>query len=377
LSYLDAISAGSLQKCTLFALGIGPYITASIMMQMLTFTVPYFEQMTKEGDYGYKIINQYTRYLTFGLSFMYSLMYATYLEHYGLVWTPGIAFKALFVLSLTVGSMFVMWLGEQISLLGIGNGSSMLIFAGIVAMFPDHVIRTVYFVQAGNMHLVVALFVLAVFIAITACIVFLEKGERKIPVQYARRIIGQRVYGGQSTYIPFKVNTANVMPVIFASSVMNLPLFLVKMLSERFTMFAGLMDSFRQTGFLFNALMFGLIVFFTYFYNELVFNPTKLADQMKKNGGFIPGVRPGKSTADFFYFILTRIGLVGALYLGVLAILPNVMHAFITMPFYLGGTSLLIAVGVALEFASQIEVHLIERRYEGFLKSGRLKNKVA
>jgi preprotein translocase subunit SecY len=181
------------------------------------------------------------------------------------------------------------------------------------------------------------------------------------------------VYGGQSTYIPFKVNTANVMPVIFASSLMQLPLFLVKMLSDRFEIFEWLKNSFQQTGFLFNALDFGLIVFFTFFYNELVFNPTKLADQMKKNGGFIPGVRPGKSTADFFYFILTRIGLVGAIYLGFLAILPNVLMAVVHMPFYLGGTSLLIAVGVALEFASQIEVHLIERRYEGFLKSGRLK----
>lgn len=377
LSYLDVISAGSLSQCTLFALGIGPYITSSIMMQMLSFTVPYFEQLTKEGDYGYKIINQYTRYLTFGLSIMYSLTYAAYLEHNNLVLTPGLGFKFMFTLSLTVGSMFVMWLGEQISLMGIGNGSSMLIFAGIVSRFPGYLIQMYTAVNAGSMHVVTAAFVLFVFVAITACIVFLEKGERKIPVQYARRVIGQRVYGGQSTYIPFKVNTASVMPVIFASSIMNLPLFVIKMLAARYIVFKPVMDSLVPTGLLYNILEFSLIVFFTYFWTELVFNPVKLADQMKKNGGFIPGIRPGKNTADYFFYILTRIGLVGAIYLGCLAVIPNALHAFISLPFYLGGTSLLIAVGVALEFASQVETHLIERRYEGFLSSGRVKSKVA
>lgn len=378
LSYLDVISGGSLSQCTLFALGIGPYITASIMMQLLSFSVPYFEQLVKEGDYGYKILNQYTRYLTFGLSIMYSLGYASYLESARLVLNPGFAFKAVFVLSLTVGSMFVMWLGEQISLLGVGNGSSMLIFAGIVARFPDLVLKTIHAVQQGSLHLFVALFILVVFVAITACIVFLEKGERKIPVQYARRIIGQRVYGGQSTYIPFKINTAGVMPVIFASSILNVPLFIIRMLSTRFEFFKNAAEYFQYTGFLFNVLQFALIVFFTYFYTELVFNPDKLSEQMKKNGGFIPGIRPGRNTADYFFYILTRIGLVGAIYLGILAILPNMLYAFVGsgMP-YISGTSLLIVVGVVLEFAAQVESYLIEHRYEGFLSSGRMKNRVA
>ncbi len=377
LAYLDVVTGGNLSTCTLFALGIGPYITSSIIMQLLSMTVPYFEQLIKEGDYGYKILNQYTRYLTFGLSIMYSITYATYLESAGFVIEPGFAFKAIFVLSLTLGSMFVMWLGEQISLMGIGNGSSMLIFAGIAVRFPEYVLRTIHAVQMGNIHFFVALFILAFFVLVTGCIVFLEKGDRKIPVQYARRVIGRRVYGGQSTYIPFKINTSGVMPVIFASTFLQLPVVLFRMLSGRFEIFNTLYNSFVPTGFLYNVFQFGLIVFFTYFYMEMVYNPEKLADQMKKNGGFIPGIRPGKSTADFFYHILTRIGLVGAFYLGILSILPNILAVLINMPFYLGGTSLLIAVGVALEFSSQIESYLIDRQYGGFLRVGRVKNSKA
>lgn len=377
LSYLDIFSGGALQQCTLFALGVGPYITASIMMQMLSMAVPYFEQLAKEGDYGRRQINQYTRYLAIVLSIGYAIGMAAYLEHANLVLTPGLAFKALFVLSLTTGAALVMWLGEQISLFGIGNGSSLMIFANIVARFPDYVIKTIHWVQIGNMHIVVALLILAIFIALTACIVFLEKGDRKIPVQYARRIIGQRVYGGQSTYIPFKINTAGIMPVIFASSFLQIPLFIISLLSSRYEFFASVLQALDQRGFLYNVLQFGLIVFFTYFYTALIFNPVELADNLKKNGGFIPGVRPGKQTADFFDFLLTRIGLVGALYLGVLALLPNILSAFITMPFYLGGTSLLIVVGVALETSAQIESYLIEHKYEGFLTTGRIKSRIA
>lgn len=377
LGYLDIFSGGALSRCTLFALGIGPYITASIMMQMLSMTVPYLEMLSKEGEYGRKMINQYTRYLALALSVVYSTMYAFYLENAGLVLTPGLGFKFTFVISLTVGALFVMWLGEQISLMGLGNGSSMIIFAGIVSRFPDHVIRTFNAVQIGNLHGIVACLILAAFIAITACIVFLEKGDRKIPVQYARRIIGQRVYGGQSTYIPFKINTAGVMPVIFASSLLNIPIFIARMLSQKFEVFSWMAAHLDPTGFIYNVIQFGLIVFFTYFYTALVFNPVELSQQMKKNGGFIPGIRPGKQTADFFDYILMRIGLVGAIYLGTLSVLPNVLGALITMPFYLGGTSLLIVVGVALEFSSQIESYLIEHRYEGFLTSGRMKGRTA
>jgi preprotein translocase subunit SecY len=376
LGYLDLFSGGSLHLCTIFALGISPYITASIMMQLLGFTVPYLEQLLKEGEYGRKKINQYTRYLAFGISILQSFSFALILESWHLVINPGFGFRFTFVLSLTVGSMFVMWLGEQITQYGIGNGSSMIIFAGIVANFPGYFLRTYFDVSEGNMALLSAILVLAIFIFITACIVFLEKGVRKIPVQYARRIIGNRVYGGQSTYIPFKINPAGVMPVIFAQSVLQIPMFLSSTLSK-YSAFKWLPDVFSHTSVLHMVLMFLLIVFFSFFYTALQFNPDELADNIKKSGGFLPGIRPGRKTSEFFNYILTRIGFVGAIYLGVLAISPDIVKVFINYSFPLYGTSLLIAVGVALEAASQIESYLIEHRYEGFLSSGRLKDRSA
>lgn len=373
LGYLDVFSGGALAQCTLFALGIMPYITASIMMQILGFTVPYFEQLLKEGDYGRRIINQYTRYLALGISIVYSSMYAAALESYGLVLEPDWTFRFIFILSLSVGCMVVMWLGEQISLFGIGNGSSMIIFAGIVARFPDYVIKTIHAVQTGRLDAIVGVLIWLAFIIITACIVFLEKGDRKIPVQYARRVIGNRVYGGQNTYIPFKINSASVMPVIFASSILNIPLSITGLLAKKYKFFSMVYERMSQTGLLFNVMQFVLIVFFYFFYTALVFNPTELADNIKKSGGFIPGIRPGRKTAEFFDHILTRLGLIGATYLGILAVLPNFMAWLVPMPFYLGGTALLIVVGVALDTSSQIESYLIEHNYEGFLSSGRLK----
>ena len=388
LGYLDVFSGGALAQCTVFALGISPYITASIMMQILGFTVPYFEQLVKEGDYGRKIINQYTRYLALGLSVVYSFMYAIALESKGLVLSPGWGFRFLFVLSLAVGCMIVMWLGEQISLFGIGNGSSMIIFAGIIARFPGYVIRTVEFARSGilyqgnlpGMNWIVAAGIWLTLISITICIIYLEKGERKIPVQYARRIIGNRVYGGQSSFIPFKINSAGVMPVIFAGSVMTIPVAIAGMLSSKFAILGTIAKSLTQTALLYNVLQFIFIVAFYFFYTALVFNPTELADIIKKNGGFIPGIRPGRKTAEFFDNILTRLGLVGSIYLAGLAALPNIMMAVVgqaNMPFLLGGTALLIVVGVALETASQMESYLIEHNYEGFLSSGRLKSRGA
>lgn len=384
LGYLDVFSGGALAQSTVFALGISPYITASIMMQILGFTVPYFEQLAKEGDYGRKIINQYTRYLAFALSVVYSFMYAIALESQGLVLNPGWGFRFMFVLSLTVGCMIVMWLGEQVSLFGIGNGSSMIIFAGIVARFPGYVLRTIEYAQSGilyqgslpGMNWLIAAAIWLTLIAITICIIFLEKGERKIPVQYARRIIGNRVFGGQSSYIPFKINSAGVMPVILAGSIMNVPIAIFGMLSERFAILGIISKNLGQTGLIYNVIQFVLIVAFYFFYTALIFNPIELADGIKKNGGFIPGIRPGKKTAEFFDNILTRLGLVGSIYLAILAALPNIMMAVVgpqKMPFLLGGTALLIVVGVALETASQMEAYLIEHNYEGFLASGRLK----
>jgi len=377
-SYLDMFSGGNLKQCTLFALGIMPYITSSIMMQILSMSVPSLEQLMKEGDYGRKIINQYTRYLAFAISLIQSFSFAVVVERQGLVLDPGWGFRLMFMFSLTIGSMVVMWLGEQIALHGVGSGSSMIIFAGIVARFPHDIFGTLQAVHDKIMDPVIALVLLAIVVGMAACIVFLEKGDRKIPVQYTRRIFGQRMYTGQSTYIPFKINTAGVMPVIFSNAVLNVPLFLSAMLASRFAIFKWISDSLMPTGLIYNVIDFILIIFFSFFYTALVYNPEELAENIKKSGGFIPGYRPGRKTAEFFNYLLTRLGLVGALYLGCLAIGPNLVYAVLPIPFYLStlsGTSLLIMVGVALETASQVESYLIEHRYEGFLTSGRLRGR--
>jgi preprotein translocase subunit SecY len=371
--YLDLFSGGGLSQCTIFALGINPYITSSIMMQMLGMTIPSLEQLLKEGDYGRKIVNQYTRYLAFGVAIFQSMGYAFWLEKSNLVLTPGWGFRLTFVFSLTICSMFVMWLGEQISLLGLGNGSSMIIFAGIVARLPIDIHKLIYQVLEGFVDWYVAAIALALFVLITSCIVFLERGERKIPVQYARRVVGQRVYGGQSTYIPFKINTPGVMPVIFASSVMAVPQFVFATLAPRFAFCEWMSRVFSYSSVTFITIDFFLIIFFSFFYTALVYNPEELADNIKKSGGFIPGIRPGKKTAEFFNYILTRIGLIGAIYLGLLAITPTIIgQVFGVGLLSLGGTSMLIMVGVGLETAAQIESYLIEHRYEGFLSSGRM-----
>ncbi len=380
-SYLDLFSGGNLRQCTIFALGISPYITASIMMQFLGMSIPMLEQLSKEGDYGRRILNQYTRYLTVFVAMIQSTGFVFLLERYGLVIDPWIGSRILFVISITVGTMFVVWLGEQISLFGIGNGSSMIIFAGIVARFPEDIIKILGAIQEGYLDIMVGVLLFVIVLAMAAAIVFLEKGERKIPVQYSRRVIGNKIYGGQSTYIPFKINPAGVMPVILASAMLNIPMFSLTMLAAKWVFFKPIAESLTPGGFFYSILDFVLIVGFSFIYTALVFNPEELADNIKKGGGFIPGIRPGRQTADFFSYILTRIGLVGAFYLAALALIPNIIHWFLAMPFYLSGilsgTALLIVVGVANETAAQIESYLIEHRYEGFLTSGRLRGRGA
>lgn len=380
LSYLNTFSGGALQQCALFALGISPYIVASLVMQVASMAIPQLELLSKEGEYGRRIINQYTRYLTLVLAIGYSTGILTYLATYNLILTPGIGFKLFFTLCLTTGAMFVMWLGEQISLYGLGNGSSMLIFAGIVSAFPQDVFKTVSQVKEGNISLIVALSILGFFIAVAAAIVYLEKGERKIPVHYARRVVGQRVYGGQSTYIPFKINNVGVMPAIFASTVLSIPSALFSFLANMFSWeaLALLARDLSRAGVMYNILTFILIIVFTFVYTSIIFDPNELSQNLKKNGGFIPGIRPGKQTADELDKILTRLGLVGALYLACLALLPNLLQALVYMPFVLGGTSLLIVVGVGLELSSQLEAYLLESNYAGFLASGsRIKSRVS
>ncbi len=375
LSYLDIFSGGALAQCTLFALSVGPYITASIFMQMMGHTIPELEQLLKEGDYGRRLVNQYTRYLALGLSIIYSSGYAAFLESNNLVIEPGWMFRFVFILSLSVGCMAVIWLGEQIQLFGIGGGSSMIIFAGIVGRLPDNIIRTIHAVQTSRLDGVVAVLIWLFLIAIIACIILLERGDRKIPVQYARRVIGNRVYGGQNTYIPFKINNAGVIPAIFTTSILGIIVTVFGFLSKWFKPFAYLVDKLAWTGVLYNVLQLIFIVFFYFLYTAFSFDPVEIADNIKKSGGFVPGLRPGKKTAEFFDHVLTRLGLVGAVYLGILALLPNVMAATLNMPFMIGGTSLLIMVGVALDTSAQVESHLIEHNYEGFLSSGRLKKR--
>jgi preprotein translocase subunit SecY len=349
------------------------------MMQFLSLSIPTLEQLSKEGEYGRKIINQYQRYLAVIVAMVQSTGFVFLLERYGLVIDPWFGSRVLFVISLSVGTMFVMWLGEQISLFGIGNGTSMIIFAGIVARFPDDIIKVIGAVQEGYLDTVVGIFLFVIALAISAAIVFLEKGDRKVPVQYSRRVVGGKMYGGQSSYIPFKINPAGVMPVILASAMLNIPMFALTLLAARWPYFKAISENFAAGGLVYSVLDFVLIIGFSFFYTALVFNPEELADNIKKGGGFIPGIRPGKQTADFFSYILTRIGLVGALYLAALAIVPSLIHWLLAMPFYLSGilsgTALLIVVGVANETAAQIESYLIEHRYEGFLASGRLKGR--
>lgn len=379
LSYLDLFSGGNLRQCTLFALGIMPYITSSIMMQVITLSFPYFEALSKEGEYGRKIINQYTRYLALGVGVVQSFGFVAWLERYGLVIAPGWGTRLLFVLFLSVGSSFVMWLGEQVSIFGIGNGSSIIIFAGIVSRFPSDIGQVIFSIQEGYIDILVGLFIFALALAITAGVVFLEKGDRKIPVHYAKRVVGNKMYSGQSTYIPFKINVAGIMPVIFSSSVLNMPMFIFTLLASYYDGFKSIADGFTPGALLHSVLEFGLIILFSFLYTAIIFNPEELAQNIKKNGGFVPGIRPGKQTAEFFNYILTRLGLVGSVYLAFLALSPTIVQKLLSLPFYLSGimsgTAILIAVGVALETASQIESYLIEHRYEGFVSTGKIKNR--
>jgi len=375
MGYLNLISGGALTRFSIFALGIGPYISASIMMQILTVVLPVLEQLQKEGEYGRKIINQYTRYLTLILSVIQGLGLAILAESQGLALNPGWGFRLTSILIFSTGSLFVMWLGEQISAYGIGNGSSMIIFCGIVAALPGGVAKVVNDIRLGQFDPILGLLLLVISVAIVACVIFLEKGERKIPVQYAKRVVGNKIYGGQSSYIPFKINSANVIPVIFAGSTIAMPMMLVKYLSAKFPVLAPLAERFAPGGLIYMVLMAGLIVFFVFFYTAIIINPEELAENMRKSGGFIPGIRPGRRTADFFNYVLTRVSFPGALYLAALAILPDILSNIFHFPAIFSGTGLLIVVGVALDTSAQIESQLIERRYEGFLTTGRLKSR--
>jgi preprotein translocase subunit SecY len=402
----DMFSGGNLSKVTIFALGIMPYISASIILQLLTVVWPYLEKLSKEGELGRRKITQYTRYGTIFLSVVQSAGIAFFLERQTnvagglpLVYHPGLAFRLMTILTLTTGTCFIMWLGEQITERGIGNGMSLIIFAGIVVNFPRSVIQTVEQIRTGQLGLLSMLILLVVMVLVVAAIVFVERGNRRVTVQYAKRVVGRRMYGGSSTHIPLKVNTGGVIPVIFASSILAFPATIAQMFKGPWSEAVS-----NQLGIgmpLYNLLFVAGIIFFAYFYTAIIFNPDDVAENMRKYGGFIPGIRPGKRTAEYIDTILTRITLAGAIYLAIIAIIPQfLLNGFKVAPipfigdwldanlprfitqgmgvlFYFGGTSLLIVVGVAMDTVQQIESQLIMRHYDGFMKKTRIRGRRA
>ena len=369
----DLFSGGAMSQLSIFALGIMPYISASIILQLMAVVIPSLERLQKEGEQGRRKINQYTRYGTVLLSLFQGFAIASWLESLsagaakGMVLEGGIGFKLLAVLALTTGTSFLMWLGEQITERGIGNGISLIIFAGIVASLPDALVQTFKLstFEGGKLEPITLVIIGVVIMLVIGVIVFFERGQRRIPVQYAKRVVGRKVYGGQSTTLPLKVNTAGVIPPIFASSVLMFPSTLGNLFPG--ANWVSIMNAKLVPGQLtYNVIYVALIIFFCYFYTAVTFNPVDVADNLKKQGGFIPGIRPGKRTADYIERVLSRITFGGAVYIAAVCVLPTYLQAGFGVPFYFGGTSLLIVVGVALDTAQQIEYHLISRNYEGF-----------
>jgi preprotein translocase subunit SecY len=408
--FLDLFSGGALRRLSVFALGIMPYISASIILQLLTVVWPYLEKLSKEGEMGRRKINQYTRYGTVALSIVQSLGVAFWLKSQaapgGAPLVPahvqdalwGIGFPLMTVLTLTTGTAFIMWLGEQISERGIGNGISLIIFAGIVVGLPHAVFGVIDDIRTGQRSIFAMLFLVLFMVAVVAFVVFMERAQRRIPVQYAKRVVGRKVYGGTNTYLPLRVNTAGVIPVIFASSILVIPQTLATMIHTPWATAIG--NQLRVGEPLYYLLQVIGIIFFGYFYTSIVFNPVDTADNMRKYGGFIPGIRPGKKTSDYIDRVLTRITFVGSIYLAAVCILPEFLIAGVhvaqvpfgigafldrVLPtwfttgmgfqFYFGGTSLLIVVGVAMDTIQQIESQLVMRHYDGFMKKGRIRGR--
>jgi preprotein translocase subunit SecY len=380
LGLYDMFVGGAFANATIFALGIMPYISASIILQLFTAVVPYFEKLQKMGEEGRKKITQYTRYGTVALSLLQSYALSAYLQNLPpvggipIVPFPGFYFTLLTMLTMTTGTIFIMWLGEQIQEKGIGNGISLIIFIGIVARYPRDWINTFRAMKIGSLNIFGLVLLIAVMIGIVAAVVLMTQAQRRIPVQYAKRVVGRKMYGGQSTHIPLRLNTAGVIPVIFAQSIIMLPGTLAEFFKGNLFM-ESIAALLRPGAWLYNILYLLIIVFFTYFYTAIIFNPVDLADNMKKYGGFVPGKRPGKSTAEYIDSVLTRVTLPGAIFLAFIAILPYFLMQGLSAPFYFGGTGLLIVVGVGLDTLSQIESHMLMRHYDGFLQKGKLRGR--
>lgn len=376
MGFFDMFSGGALSRVTIFALGIMPYITASIVLQLLTVVIPRLQALAKEGEAGRKKITEYTRYGTVFISAFQSFWMAVGIEKMGdgaFVESTGWTFRILTMITLTAGTTFIMWLGEQITERGIGNGISLVIFAGIVAGFPSAVVNTYQLMKAGEIQYFMIFVILAIIIAVVAAIIIMERGQRKIAIQYAQRMVGRKIYKGQSTHLPLKVNSAGVIPPIFASSILLFPATIAGFAQVEWVQ--QIAQQLSPGSWLYTIVYVLMIVFFAYFYTAIVFNPVDIADNLKKYGGFIPGIRPGKKTSDYLYRVLTRITLGGALYLSAVCVLPDIFYRFFNVPFYFGGTSLLIVIGVALDTVSQIESHLIQRHYGGFLKGVSIKGR--
>ncbi len=374
----NMFSGGALERLSVFALGIMPYISASIILQLLTVVFPHLERLKKEGEQGRKKITQYTRYGTIVLSIIQGFGISVGLENMAapggatIVLTPGWSFRIMTVITLTAGTAFIMWLGEQISERGIGNGISLIIFAGIVARMPQAIGNTFSMLSTGEMGIFVVVLLTVLMVGVIAFINFMEQGQRRIPVQYAKRVVGRRMYGGQSTHLPLKINTSGVIPPIFASSLIMFPATLASFFKD-VTIMQYISNALRPGALIYETMFVGFIFFFCYFYTAIVFNPADVAENMKKYGGYIPGIRPGKRTADYIDKVLTRITLGGAAYVSAVCVLPSVLMTQLNVPFYFGGTSLLIVVGVAMDTVGQVESHLITRNYDGFLASGKIK----
>ena len=375
----NMFSGGALENFSIFALGIMPYISASIIIQLLTVVIPQLEQLSKEGEAGRRKITQYTRYGTVGLSIIQGMFIATGLESMAgpsgeaIVLVPGLQFKLMTMLTLTSGTAFIMWLGEQMTERGIGNGISLIIFAGIVARLPAAIVNTMQLVSAGELAMVFIPVLLVGMVAVICFIIFVETAQRRIPIQYAKRVVGKKVYGGQSSHLPLKINIAGVIPPIFASSIMMFPATIGSFIQIDWVQ---RVSAALSPGTIYYYFMFiGFIVFFCFFYTAIQFKPDDVAENLKKNGGFVPGIRPGKRTSEFLDKVLTRLTVVGAIYLSAVCVMPTLMINKFNVPFYFGGTALLIVVGVAIDTISQIESHLIMRNYEGFMKAGRIKGR--
>ena len=379
LGMFDMFSGGALEKLTVFALGIMPYISSSIIFQLLTVVVPAIEKLSKEGEAGRKKITQYTRYGTIVLSIVQAMGISIGLESMRgpagelVVPSPGWGFRLMTIITLTAGTAFIMWLGEQMSEKGIGNGISLIIFAGIVCRIPSAIGTSIRLLSVGQLSLFVLLFVLLVMFAVIAVIVFVERAQRRMPIHYAKRVVGLKTYGAQTSHLPLKINMSGVIPPIFASSIIMFPATIANFINIPWVQRAA--KSLSPGNWAYEIFYVAFIVFFCYFYTAVTFNPMDVAENIKKHGGYIPGIRPGKETSEYLDKVLTKLTFVGAIYISLVCVLPSLLIGKFNLPFYFGGTALLIAVGVGMDTVAQIESHLITRSYEGFMKGVRIKGR--